>query len=85
MIETYLSFCRERHKIWLKRQAGDPGPWTDDPILATRKFTNVFRILDPGTQFVVQELLPDANPPGRADALLPVSPHQPTKGVESVP
>lgn len=52
----YLTFVPERHRIWEARQAGTPGPWTTDPILAGRKFTNVFRVLDPGSQFVLTDL-----------------------------
>jgi hypothetical protein len=60
---SYLDFVVERHRVWEQRQAGVPGPWTDDPILATRKFTNVYRVLDYGSQFLVRELLtPDLSP-----------------------
>lgn len=52
----YVAFVVERHKIWQARQAGLPQPWTDDPILARRKFTNVFRVLDPGSQFVLTDI-----------------------------
>jgi hypothetical protein len=52
----YLAFVPERHKVWEARQAGAPQPWTLDPVLATRKFTNVFRVLDPGSQFVLTDL-----------------------------
>lgn len=58
----YLDFVTERHRIWEQRQAGTPGPWTADPVLAGRKFTNVFRVLDPGSQFVLTDLLPDCDP-----------------------
>lgn len=44
----------ERHLIWARRQQGDPGPWTEDPVLANRKFTNMYRVLDPGSQFVFE-------------------------------
>lgn len=54
MLLTYLDFVQERHRIWERRQAGEPGPWTKDPILASQKFTNVFRVLDPGSQFAVE-------------------------------
>lgn len=64
---TYLRFVEERHAIWEKRQAGEPGPWTDDPILTSRKFTNVFRVLDPGSQFVLTDVL--ADDPEPLDAL----------------
>jgi hypothetical protein len=56
---TFLDFVSERHRIWEQRQVGAPQPWTDDPVLATRKFTNVFRLLDPGSQFVITDLLCD--------------------------
>jgi hypothetical protein len=53
MESMYFSFVRERHSVWEKRQAGQPGPWTNDPWVAAKKFTNVFRILDPGTQYAL--------------------------------
>lgn len=62
-MDDFLSFVVERHRIWEQRQAGAPQPWTEDPILATRKFTNVFRVLDPGTQFLFTDLFdPDLDP-----------------------
>jgi hypothetical protein len=42
----FFRFARERHRIYLKREAGDPWPWTEDPVLRTGRFTNVFRELD---------------------------------------
>jgi hypothetical protein len=58
----YLDFVQERHRIWERRQgirvtAFVDGGWTSDPVLRARKFTNVFRVLDPGSQFVVEHLL----------------------------
>ena len=52
MLELYQHMVRERHQIWLARQYGETYPWTQDPVLANRKFTNMFRVLDPGSQFV---------------------------------
>ena len=54
---TFLDFVAERHAVWERRQHGQPQPWTEDPVLATRKFTNVFRLLDPGSQFVIEHLI----------------------------
>lgn len=51
---AFFNFVSERHRIWERRQAGAPQPWTDDPILASHKFTNVFRVLDPGSQFIFE-------------------------------
>jgi hypothetical protein len=53
----YYDFVVERHRIWEKRQFGIPAPWTTDPILLSRKFTNVYRVLDAGSQFLVRHLL----------------------------
>jgi hypothetical protein len=33
--------------------------WTNDPVLATTRFTNTFRILDHGSQFLLKELIYD--------------------------
>ena len=55
--ETYTKFVRERHRVWERRMDGEPGPWTDDPILQQAKFTNVFRVLDPGSQYLLELLL----------------------------
>lgn len=58
-LDRYLRFVKDRHRIWEQRQAGSPGPWSEDPILQQKKFTNVFRILDHGSQFLVREMLWD--------------------------
>lgn len=55
--QSYLDFVVDRHSIWVQRQNGFEQPWTGDPILAARKFTNVFRVLDAGSQFLLKELL----------------------------
>lgn len=48
-VEDFAYWINERHLIHLKREAGDPYPWTEDEILLKYKFTNVFRQLDRGT------------------------------------
>lgn len=63
LYDLYRYFVRERHRTWARRQAGEPGPWSNDPILSSKKFTHDYRLLDRGTQFVVTELLtPDISP-----------------------
>ena len=54
---NFWDFVRERHAIYLKRQAGAPPPWTTDAVLANYHFTNVYRELDPGTAFIREQLL----------------------------
>jgi len=45
-----IAYCmNERHNIWLRKDRGEPKPWTEDVIFQQYKFTNVFRQLDKGT------------------------------------
>ena len=46
MIINFFNFIEERHKIYLNRELGMPFPWTEDKILQTYSFCNVFRELD---------------------------------------
>jgi hypothetical protein len=55
-IEAYFAFARERYNIFLKRQAGEPGPWTSDPILQEYRFCNIFREDDRVTQWMRKRL-----------------------------
>lgn len=60
---AFVGFVESRHEAWENRQGGLPTPWTSDPIVASRKFTNVFRAIDYGSQFLIRELLePDLSP-----------------------
>ena len=61
MALAYLDFVVDRHRVWGKRQRGEAGPWSADPILQRNKFTCVYRVLDYGSQFLLRELL---NQPG---------------------
>lgn len=49
-------WINERHKIYTKRAAGEPGPWTDDPVLRDYRFCNVFRELDTVTIWVEKSI-----------------------------
>jgi hypothetical protein len=59
MLDLYENMVEERHRIWLLRQNQEQPPWTTDPILRNLKMTNMFRVLDPGSQFVLTDLLTD--------------------------
>lgn len=48
-LERFVHWIGERHRIYERRAAGEPKPWTDDPILQTQYFTNVYRELDKTT------------------------------------
>lgn len=54
--DLYWYFASERHQIFERRLAGQPGPWTDDPILQKYKFCNVFRAADRVSQYMIREV-----------------------------
>jgi hypothetical protein len=45
-MERLFNWINERHRIYLERQAGEPWPWTDDPIFQQYRFTSHNRELD---------------------------------------
>lgn len=51
-VRRFFWFMNERHAIYLRRQRGDKWPWTDDPILQTYRFCNIFRELDTVTIWI---------------------------------
>lgn len=61
---SYVGFVEARHEAFIRRQEGWlPEDWYTDRIVATRKFTNVFRVLDYGSQYVLTDLVdPELDP-----------------------
>lgn len=51
MVAEFFATARERHSIYLRRAAGQPRPWTEDPVMHTYRITNVFRELDKTTRW----------------------------------
>lgn len=41
--EPFFAFARERYEVMLRRNRGEPAPWTRDPVLRAWRFCNVFR------------------------------------------
>jgi 5-hmdU DNA kinase-like protein len=54
---AYWQFAAERQRIFLRRAAGQPGPWTDDPILRQYKFCNSYRASDRVSQFLIRDVI----------------------------
>lgn len=54
---TFWKFINQRHLIYLKKKAGAPKPWSDDPIFQQWKFCNVFRIYDKQTQLLLEHVI----------------------------
>jgi hypothetical protein len=44
--ERYIAFIKERDAIYWRKTGGEPWPWTDDKILQTYRFTEVYRERD---------------------------------------
>jgi len=58
----YWKFAYERQKAFEARLAGDPAPWSDDPILQKYKFCNVFRAADRVSQYMIKEVCYNEEP-----------------------
>ncbi|MEK6886440.1 MAG: nucleotide kinase domain-containing protein [Nanoarchaeota archaeon] len=56
-LKLFWKYVTERHNIYKKKKAGQVWPWTNDKILQTYKFTNVFRDLDSGTKYVIEKII----------------------------
>jgi hypothetical protein len=56
-LREMLYWMEERQRIYLKRQAHEPWPWTQDKILQTYRFCNVYREQDKETVWLREHWL----------------------------
>jgi hypothetical protein len=56
---AYWTLAVRRQQIFERRMAGEPGPWTIDPILQRYKFCNTFRASDRVSQFLIRDVIYD--------------------------
>lgn len=65
-LDDFFYWIEERTRIYLKREADEPKPWTTDAILRDWKFTNAYRQLDRGTvalrNFIVEPAISNEAP-----------------------
>ena len=61
--DTYWRFTAERQAIYFRRLANPVGPWSEDPILSEFRFTNVYRISDRVSQYLVRDVQYDSARP----------------------
>lgn len=54
VFDTYWRFAAARQAIYTARVRGAPSPWTEDEVLRTHRFTNVFRATDRVSQFLIR-------------------------------
>jgi hypothetical protein len=60
--ESYWALAAERQRIFFRRVRQEPPPWTDDPVLATNRFTNAYRASDRVSQYLINEVIYGADP-----------------------
>jgi len=63
VFKYYFYFMQERMNIFWKRYNGETSRFTEDDILSTYKFTNVYRVLDRVSQYLVKEVIYVNNEP----------------------
>ncbi len=54
--DTYWRFAAERLAVYFRRLSDPLGPWSCDPILSEYRFTNVYRVTDRVSQYLVKEI-----------------------------
>jgi hypothetical protein len=52
-----MYFIEERMNIFWKKYGGFPKPYTDDEIMQKHKFTNVYRVLDRSSQYLLKNVI----------------------------
>lgn len=57
LLDAVFDWMAERHRMFERRLAGKPAPWTKNPTLAKWSFVNVYRVLDRTTQYLVDTVL----------------------------
>lgn len=65
--DTFWQFAAERQAIFFRRVCGSSGPWTNNPVLSSYKFTNAYRASDRVSQYLIRNViyrrdLPDSTP-----------------------
>src|SRR5438132_13024380 len=62
VFDTYWHFAAERQRIFHRRVRGEPGPWTDDPVLSAHRFTNAYRAADRVSQYLIRHVTYEGDP-----------------------
>jgi len=57
VFDTYWRFAAERQRVFMKRCAGEPQPWTKDDIIGAHRFTNVYRASDRVSQYLISRVI----------------------------
>jgi alpha-glutamyl/putrescinyl thymine pyrophosphorylase clade 1 len=55
--DTYWKFAAERQNVFFRRLYEPEPPWTNDEVVRTYKFTNVYRASDRVSQYLIQNVI----------------------------
>jgi hypothetical protein len=70
--DLYWQFAAERQAVFERRVAGDPPPWTDNPILRRFKFCCVYRAADRVSQYMIRDVCYHGEPCTPEDRLFQI-------------
>lgn len=56
-LRYYFHFMEKRMDIFWAKYRGQKYPWTDDPIFSKHKFTNVYRVCDRVSQYLIKNVI----------------------------
>src|SRR5215472_16725723 len=71
--DMYWRFAAERLAILERRLAGQPPPWTTDPVLLEYKFCNTYRATDRVSQYMIRDVCYHDEPCSPADRLFQIT------------
>jgi hypothetical protein len=57
VFNSYWRFAVERQNVYFRRLAGEPRPWTTDPVITLHKFTNAYRASDRVSQYLIRNVI----------------------------
>jgi len=57
VFDAVWHFAAARQAVFHLRAAGEPPPWTTDPVISSWKFTNVYRSADRTSQVLIQDVI----------------------------
>ena len=55
--DTYWRFEKKRQDLFINKIRGNRHPWVDDPILQKYKFTNIYRVNDRVSQYLIKNVI----------------------------
>mgnify|MGYP001250706421 FL=1 len=60
-VKSFFDYCKEREAVRIKRESGEPFPWSEDSIFQKGRFLNVFREDDKVSKSIIQFAEPAKN------------------------